>query len=75
MAEAMVDARQRTFADFRQHAKMNRSFFVRGRVSHCVGVAAGQPVYRALDRIHGHVELLAVDPVGNQSAHANLSVT
>src|ERR1700693_2949973 len=75
MAEAMVDARQRTFADFRQHPSMNGSFFVRRRVSYCVGVAAGQTVYSAVNRIHGHVELFALDSVRNESTHAHLSVT
>src|SRR5438309_2327795 len=50
MAEAMVYARQRTFADFGQHAEMNGSLFVRRRVRHCVRIATGQPIYRALDR-------------------------
>jgi hypothetical protein len=75
MAEAMVDARQRTFADFWQHAEMHRSLFVSGRVRRCVRLAAHQPAYRALDRIHGHIEFFALHPVGNQSTHANLSVT
>src|SRR6267143_1430835 len=74
MAEAVVYARQRTFADFLQHAEMNGSLFVRGRVRNWVRVAARQPVYRALDRIHGHVEFFALHSVGNQSAHAKLSV-
>src|SRR5882762_8935337 len=75
MAEAMVCARQRTFADFRQHAEMNRGLFVRGRVRNWVRVAARQPVYGALDRIHGHVEFFALHPVGDQRAHAKLSVS
>src|SRR6266852_3583606 len=63
MAEAMVDARQRTFADFWQHTQMNRSLFVRGRMRHYVRVAARQPVYGTLDRIHGHVELFALHSI------------
>src|SRR5882762_7783718 len=75
MPEAMVCARQRTFADFRQHAEMNRGLFVRGRVCNWVRVAARQPVYRNLDGIHGHVEFFALHPVGDQRAHAKLSVS
>src|SRR6266403_4838763 len=74
MDEAVVYARQRTFADFLQHAEMNGSLFVRGRVRNWVRVAARQPGYRALDRIHGHVEFFALHSVGNQCAHAKLSV-
>ena len=70
----MIYARQWAFADLRQNAEMNGSFFVRGRVRHGVGVAARQPVHGTFDRIHGHVQFFALHSVGDQRAHEKLSV-
>ena len=75
MAEARIHARQRAFADFRQHAHPNRGFLISRGVRYTVGVAAGEKIHGALCRVHRHVQFLSSHPVGHQSADANLTVT
>jgi hypothetical protein len=70
-----LEYRRAQLREYRQALDDARSLFVSGRVRRCVRLAAHQPAYRALDRIHGHIEFFALHPVGNQSTHANLSVT
>src|SRR5579864_1721351 len=74
MTESRIDAGQRTLADLCQYLHVNAGLLVGGRVGHEIGVAASEPVYRTLDRVHRHVEFLAVYAVSDQGTHSNLPV-
>ncbi len=54
-----------------QHAQVDRHLLVSGRVRGAVHVGTGQAVYRLLDRVHGHVELLTLHTVCDQNAGAD----
>ncbi len=66
MAEARIHARQRAFADFRQHAHPDRGFLISRGVRYTVGVAAGEKIHGTLCRVHRHVQFLSFHPVGYQ---------
>src|SRR2546421_5570883 len=74
MAKSMVDSRQRAFIHLRQHLHTNGHFFISRGVSRRIGLASGQPIHWRFARIHRHVELLVVDAIGDQGAHADLAV-
>jgi hypothetical protein len=74
MTNAGIDTRQRTLPNFGQHSQVDAGFFVGRRVGHVVHVAAGESVHRAFNRVHRHVQFVALYPVRHQRSNADLTV-
>src|SRR5579871_2787770 len=71
IAKARIASGERRFAVCFDQLHADARLFVGWRAGHLVGATAGEAVHRFLNRVHRHVEFVALDAIGDQRAHAN----